>query len=328
MARKKKEGRFKYKKRSKESVQKRASQQGGMYDSCYRQDLKVWVPKPGDQVFRVLPPTWDDAEHYAIDAWIHSSVGPDNQSYLCLEKMKGERCPVCEAIKDATRRGDGDEEWVGSVKPYRRVLAWIIVRGEEKEGPQLYPMPWTMDRDLTKHMIDKTTGDILEVDDPEDGYDCEFEREGTGMKTKYVAIAVARRSSPLSDDEDEAQEWLEFVMQNPLPDVLNYYSYDHIEKVFGAAEPAPVDDDDDDDDDDDGPPVRTRKRRGRDDDEDEDDEDDDEPAPKRKKKKGKKVKEVLEEIDDEDEELDDDDDDEDDQPKKKKRKKDKKKKSK
>jgi hypothetical protein len=84
-------------------------------------------------------------------------------------------------------------------------------------------------------------------------------------------VAIARRSSELGKDE-----WLEFAMENPIPEILQYYDYDHIAKAFGGkgAQRSSRDRDDDDRDDDrrrdrdgddrrrsrdDDPPRRTRE---------------------------------------------------------------------
>ena len=150
-------------------------------------------------------------------------------------------------------------------------------------------MPWTMDRDFSIQSRDKSSGEIYYVDDPEEGYDFHFTREGSGMKTRYVGFQIARRDTPLSKDEENAEEWLDYIAKNPLTECLNYYEIEHIEAAFAGAKKA--DDDDDDDEEEEEAPRTRRSRKGRE--EVDDDEDDDE-----------------DEIDDEDDGLDGDDDDE------------------
>ena len=41
---------------------------------------------------------------------------------------------------------------------------------------------------------------------------------------------MARRASPLGNDK-----WLKFAMENPIPDQLVYFDYDHIAKAFGGG---------------------------------------------------------------------------------------------
>src|SRR5262245_13483641 len=83
---------FAYKERSVDNVRKRAAQKGGMYDSPFQDGFDTWRAKPGDNTIRFLPPTWDGAEHFGFDVYVHRNVGSDNSTYLCLNKMKGKPC--------------------------------------------------------------------------------------------------------------------------------------------------------------------------------------------------------------------------------------------
>ncbi len=306
-----KEKRFQYKPREKDAVKKRANQSGGLFDSVFKAQFASFNPKEGDYRLRILPPTWVEAQHFGLDVYVHYGIGSDNQSYLCLDKMRGERCPICEQRKVAER--SGDPEYARTLVPTKRVLVWIIDRAEEDSGPQLWSMAWTIDRDLANLSIDKGSGELLLIDDPEDGYDIEFTRTGKGLKTKYSGTAVARRSSPLSDNSKQADEWLAFVADNPLTDVLQYYDYDHMASVAeGKDKDADKDDEDedeeletrskskarskpakDDDEEDDEPPRRVKPKPVK---EEEDDEDEDDLPPRRAKPKP--VKEDDEEDDD------------------------------
>jgi hypothetical protein len=49
---------------------------------------------------------------------------------------------------------------------------------------------------------------------------------------------VARTSSPVHDDADKLEEWLNYIEDNPIPTLLNFYSADHIRSVFNGASPA------------------------------------------------------------------------------------------
>lgn len=223
--------RYEYQERSADAYKKRGDQGGSQFDSYLQESVKVYKPHDGDNIVRILPPTWDKPEHFGFDLYLHYEVGPDKETYICLDKMKGEPCPVCEERKRA--QDDGDEEYAAKLKPNKRVCVWLIDRKEEKEGPMLWPMSWTIDRDICKLVVDKRSGEVLPIDHPEEGYDIEFERKGKGMRTEYLGIAVARRSSDLGDDR-----WLDYVADNPLPEVLQYFSYEHIAAKFaGQAKP-------------------------------------------------------------------------------------------
>ena len=265
--------RFKYQDRTADQTKKRATQQGGMYDQPFKPEFKVFSPKEGRHRVRILPPTWDNPEHYGIDVWMVSNIGPDNQTYLSLSKMKGVPDPITEEYDRARREGD-DEEYIASLKPYRRVLVWVIDRDNPDEGPMLWSMPWSIDKDVAALSIDDDTREVLTLDHPDDGYDIEFTKEGKGLQTKYVGLKIARKSTPLSDDEAEAERWLEIITQNPLPETLVYFDYEHIKKTFEGKSKKKNKDEDDE------KPAKGPKTRRED--PDDDDDDDDEPKPKKR----------------------------------------------
>lgn len=220
--------RFEYTRRSDEDMEKRATQGPGDYDKLLKDGIKMWKVNDGVNRIRILPPTWPGAKHYGYDAYVHYGVGADRQSYLCLQNMLEKPDPIDEARQDA--RLGNDEKLSKDLSAKKRVLVYIIDRDHEKEGVQAWFMPWTMDRDIVKVSKDRSSGEVYTIDHPEDGFDVEFEKRGKGDRTEYMAVAIARRSTPLGKDE-----WLDFAMDNPLPDQLNYFDYEHIAKVFNGG---------------------------------------------------------------------------------------------
>ena len=219
--------RFEYHKPTAEAVKKRSEQRGGNeFDSIFKSAVKVFKVKDSN-VLRLLPPTWEKPKHFGFDIFMHYSIGADSQSYLCPKEMLDKPCPICEARALAVK--DGDDDYAKELKAGKRVIYYIIDRDEEKEGVQAWAAPWTVDRDINTLIVDKRSGEVLGIDDPENGYDIEFSRTGKALTTKYVGMQIARRESDLGDDK-----WLEFAVNNPLPEQLQYFDYDHIAKVFGG----------------------------------------------------------------------------------------------
>jgi hypothetical protein len=278
---------FRYNQRSKEDLRERANMKGGDFDSIIKPKYKVYKPHDGKNVVRVLPPTWEGAKHYGFDVFVNYNIGVDNQSYLSLAKMKGEADPLAEARREAERSGDKD--LAKALAPRMRIGMWVIDRVNEDEGPLLWLAPFTLDKAIANLSFDEDTKEVVFIDDPENGCDVRFYKEGTGLKTDYDASKIRiLKPSPLHDDEGIQAEWLEYVQENPIPDCLQYYDYDHISAAFDgtvankdkdAEEEKPrsrksaVAADDDDvapphkraaapvvDDDDDTPPVRGRSR--------------------------------------------------------------------
>lgn len=224
---------FAYKSRGAETYKERASQQGGNYDSPIKESVKTFNPKAGDHEIRILPPTWEDADHFGYTIFQHFNIGPEGGTYLCLHKMRNEACPICDEKANAEKAGE--DELAQALKPGKKILVWVIDRSNEKEGPKLWAMPWTFDRDLCALAVDKKSGEVFELDNPEEGYDISFSIQGEKLTKKYVGIQVARRASPLHDDEDKAQEWLDFIMEHPIPDCLIYKDVEYLENVLGAG---------------------------------------------------------------------------------------------
>lgn len=296
-------GGFKYKERDADSVRKRAQQSGGLFDSILKDGVARYAPQRGDNRVRFLPPTFEDAEHYGLDVWVHYGIGTDRGSYLCLKKMKNKPCPICDAV--AEMKADGEADEAKRIDAKKRVLVYLIDRKERDQEPKVWAMPWTVDRDIANAAADDEDGEVLQVDRPERGYDVSFRIEGQKRNTKYIGVKVSRKPSPLSDDKKEMQEWLDKIQEEPLDTLLAFKKADELQEIIDGHVPNSEDEDDDgdrkskrrdkdDEDEDDAPRGR---RKPRDDDDDDDDEDSD-----RKPKRRSRASD------------DDDDDDEDETP--------------
>ena len=236
---------FQYQQRGKDAIKERANQSGGDFDTIIKPQYKVYKVREGKNLLRILPPTWDKAKHYGYDIHINYGIGADNQKYLSLSKMKGEPDPLHEARRKAER--DGDEEVSRALRPNKRVLMWVIDRLDEDEGPQLWDAPVSLDKGIAGASFDDDTNEIMYIDDPEEGCDVRFHREGTGLKTKYPGEKIKiLPKGPVHEDEAQQGEWLDYVNENPVPDCLQYYSYDHIAEVFNGNVRTANDDEDED----------------------------------------------------------------------------------
>lgn len=259
-----------YQERTREQVKARAEQTGGKFDSYLMQGIEMYRAKDGENTIRYLPPTWSPAEHYGYDVWVHGFIGTDGSSFLCLDKMKKERCPICVAAKEA--KDAGDDEEAKQLSATKRVITWVLDRDENigKDGPtpKVYSQSWSFDRDIAA-LCDTKKGAIL-IDHPEEGYDVSFRKKGKALATRYIGVQIDRDPSPICEDEDDQAKVLAYIEENPLPDTLKFYSAEHLQKVIeGSVEPKDEDLDDDKDE---------KPRRGR---RDKDEEEDERPARRR-----------------------------------------------
>lgn len=226
---------FQYKARTAEQVEKRLSRTSGSFQGFLHDDYKLFKPAAGDNLIRFMPPTWDDAEHWGMEVHVHYNVGPERASVLCNAKMFGKKCPICEA--QAAARKAGDEELAKELGERTQVVSWIVDMKDTSKGPQLYSIGFRMDSDFIKLTRDRESGEIYQIDNPEEGYNVSFQREGTGLTTKYSGYQLGRKASSIQAD------WLAYVVEHPLPEVLVHRDYDEVKKLFEGNDAAGEDDD-------------------------------------------------------------------------------------
>ena len=211
---------YRYQHRDPEDWERRSERQGG-FEGIIKDDFRTFRPKKDENTIRILPPTWEDAKHYGYDIWAHYNVGPDKAAVLCLQKMKNKPCPCCE--ERARLDKDGDDEAAKEMKPRQGVVTWILNKNErDAKDPVIFVMSGNMDTDICKVSKDRGTGELFEIDDPDNGYDVSFDRDGEGLRTRYTGYQVARRPSSVP------KRVVDFVEDNPIPTVLRWRDYDQI----------------------------------------------------------------------------------------------------
>ncbi|MBO0736276.1 MAG: hypothetical protein J2P48_06870 [Alphaproteobacteria bacterium] len=228
---------FKYRPPSQEDLDRRANMSTSDFKGFIKDEYRLYVAQKQENHVRIMPPSslWTDAKYYAMDIWVHYGVGPDRASVLCLDQMKGQKCPICQERARAEKARD--EELTRDLRATRRVLCFVVDRKDPGKGVLAWPMPSTVDREIAKAAKDRSTGQYFFVDDPVNGYDVYFDRDGEGLSTKYTGVSLARRSSKVED------KYLDWVEAHPLPEVLKWRSYEEVRRLYeGNSRP---DDDED-----------------------------------------------------------------------------------
>lgn len=216
--------------RTAEEVQRHATQSTGSYDTLWDEKYKAFKAREGLNAVRFIPGTFGDKRSPVYPYWRHENIGPDNSSYVCLDKTLNQACPICE------QRGNFSDEDANELRPRKRWLGWVIDRDAEREGPQLWDISPTADKNISGLLIDRL-GRVVHMDDPDNGFDLEFMREGQRLNTRYSGYKISRDSSPLSDDPDKYDRWWDYAEDNPLDKVLIIHEREYLEKVFsGQAE--------------------------------------------------------------------------------------------
>ena len=228
---------FTYNRRSNESVQRRAEGSGRDFEGFLRSEVKLYKPRDGDNYIRFLPPTWDNADHYGLEIYVHYQVGVDEGAVLCLDKMGKDRCPVCEARVIASKQGD--EDTADALRPVKRIVSYLLDMKESDRDrkPQAWAYGPTVDTMFCKAGMDRHTKEALAVDDPIKGYNLSFDRRGQGLKVKYENASFDQKSSSVPDED------LDFLLDFPLDQMLRWRDYEAVAELFEGTRRRRRDDD-------------------------------------------------------------------------------------
>ena len=226
---------FQYQQRDASSNRKRAEQWSNERQSYLSDHVKMWKPKEGANIIRILPPSWPKADHFGLDIYVHFSVGADGGAFLDLKKMKNEPDPIAEEV--AMLRAAGEEDAAKTLDSKKRVLVYLIDRENERDGVMMWAMPWTVDRDIAVAAKNPRSKNPLFIDDPDKGYDLIINRTGTKRQTEYQ-VQIDRESSPL----DLTDEMIDLLETRPLPNCLIFATYEQKESAFKSGVKKPDDD--------------------------------------------------------------------------------------
>jgi hypothetical protein len=101
----------------------------------FRKNL-FYRPKDGTNHIDILPYLIKTDNHpqkmkkgepdYILDIWVHRRVGSSEGTYLCLQKMFGKPCPICEERMELKKDPTADEDYLKSLDPKRRVFYNVV----------------------------------------------------------------------------------------------------------------------------------------------------------------------------------------------------------
>lgn len=217
-----------------EQTVERADRQGSMYDNLFK-GVKTFKAAEGRNIVRILPPTWPKATHYGFPVWVHYNIGPKEAAYLCLRENKTsphKNCPLCEELYNLGARATPDDR--KALLPTQSIIYYILDRHQPQTGVLLWRVSGTADSEIAAQSVNRRKGSVLNIVDPEQGYDLEFLRAGQKLATRYRGYQVVREDSPMSDDGRQFDEVLDYIFDNPLPSVLNFYRPEHILEVYSG----------------------------------------------------------------------------------------------
>lgn len=221
---------FKYEPRPAQNWEKRQNQGSFQYNGAVKEELNQFRPHDNENSIRICPPTWPNAPHYGYDIYLHYQVGPVKGTVVCLSKMFRKPCPICEFQAQCELKGREDAK---EYKPSKRVAVWLVDRKAAKpeEALGIWPMGWTVDRDITLICKDRDSGALYHIDNPTEGFDVYFDKKGKEIGTTYTGISLSRNPSII-----EAKH-LDFIAEHPIPDCFILREYDEVKYMFEGDMP-------------------------------------------------------------------------------------------
>jgi hypothetical protein len=236
-------------KRTQESYANRDSM--GKFKSIFEpskmQGVPRWKPAEDDHSINIIPyiagknnPLYKEGKiAYYLDIYIHRAIGVNEDSFICLNRSYGQKCPICDHIAELKKTDDYDEDYVKSLNPTRRAIYNIQVLDNPKEiakGIQLWDVShFLFEKELAELAKKKQGGGYVNFSDPDEGKIISFRKKGEGKSTKYPALSFEERDEPISDELLDNAKVLE--------DLLHIPTYDEVYDAFFGTPAKAADDD-------------------------------------------------------------------------------------
>src|SRR5574344_19311 len=180
---------------------------------------KFWKPELGKSEVRIVPSMYDKDNPFT-ELKFHTVIS--KFPILDLSNL-GKQDPVEEFVKELRDKG-GKENWsvAGKLTPRSRYFVPVVVRGEEDKGVRLWNIGITLYKVLLGFAADEEIGDYTDV---ASGFDLKVTKV-KGDPYPETTVKLARKSTPLSEDAKQVEDWLN---NQPKPiDCFRHPDYDYV----------------------------------------------------------------------------------------------------
>ncbi len=217
----------------------------GKFKSIYNKEkqgnIPMWKCSEDEHFIDIIPfiagkqhpSVKEGAPAVNLDFYVHRKVGVNEDSYVCMARTFGKKCPICDEQAEIRKQDDYDEKYVKSLNPTRRVLYNIVVRDNDKEvkkGIQLFEVShWLFEKELAELSKKPRGGGYITYASPDDGNTLCFRKKGNGpTNTEYKAFQFVDRDEPISDEILDAAVTLDELIHLP--------TYDEVKNAFFGIE--------------------------------------------------------------------------------------------
>jgi hypothetical protein len=186
-----------------------------------------WNPKVGKHQIRIVPSAFDSKNPFKELKFYY---GITNKVMISPSNF-GEKDPIA-LFASKLREEYNKENFVLAKKldPKNRVFVPVVVRGEEDKGVRLWQFGKQVYEELLALAVDDEIGDYTDI---VNGRDLTVETvgpESTGTPYNKSSVRVRLKSTPLSEDKDEAQAWLD-NQPNPT-ELFKRYTFDEMKSAL------------------------------------------------------------------------------------------------
>lgn len=156
--------------------------------------FQTFQPVDGDNSFRIVPPLADDkhATLWGFDVWVYYLGG---RAYLSPSTFdKNAHDPVLEKYNQLKQT---DAEAAKPFKGTKRSLTFVLDLNNTDEELKLWAAPTTVIDEVLKISKNRRSGELVAVEDPQNGRVIFFNKTGTGVATRYSAFQLDQAAMPL-----------------------------------------------------------------------------------------------------------------------------------
>ena len=183
-----------------------------------------WKPPSGEKsVVRIVPYKYNKDVPFTE---LYFYFGIDKPRMLALSNFD-ESDPILEFASQLRKTNDPDNVALAKkLFPKMRILAPVLVRGEEDKGVRFWEFGKTVYQELLGVMMDEDYGDITDIAAGRDITVEVIPAKETGKMYDTTTVRVKPVQSPLTKKGEEAEKYLE--NQKNAVELFNRYSFDEM----------------------------------------------------------------------------------------------------
>ena len=182
-----------------------------------------WKPSVGKQVVRVVPNKYNKDFPFT-EMMFYYGIGP---RVMASPQNWNEKDPIQEFTKQLRTTND-KENWrlAKKLDAKTRIFAPVVVRGEESEGVKLWQFGKEVYQEFLNMAADEEIGDYTDIAQGRDIKLTTVGPEVTGTPYNKTSIGPSLKTSPISNDKDEVNKFLE-DQPDPMK-IFKRYTFDEV----------------------------------------------------------------------------------------------------